>query len=278
MQQQRTISREIEVSGVGIHSGRQVRLRLKPSDAGKVLFRRLDLGGLEFPIDPASLAARNSSNLVQGEHHILTIEHLMAALCAFSIHSVLVELDGEEVPILDGSALPFVKALEEAGTRELDSPQEVLRIAEPFLLRDGEAGLRVEPAEDWFLTYRIEYDHPLIGVQEFAFSLKPESFAVQIAPARTFGFLKDVSELRAKNLALGGSLENALVLDETDILNGPLRFPDEFVRHKLLDLIGDLALLGLPLQGSFFADRAGHELHLKAVKFLLENPSFSSRV
>lgn len=273
MTYQRTVAREIRLNGVGIHSGQVVNLGILPSENGEVVFRRVDLGGLEFRIEPAALAARNSSNLVQGEHRILTIEHLMAALAAFSIHSVELELDGEEVPVMDGSALPFVRALEEAGIRTLDRHQKLIRILEPIQLEEGRAELCAEPAEEWRLSYRIEYEHPLIGTQEYSFSLEPQSFRSQIAPARTFGFLKDVPDLRARKLALGGSLENALVLDEAGLLNGPLRYPDEFVRHKLLDLVGDLALLGRPFLGSFSAVRAGHGLHLRLVRFLLENPS-----
>jgi UDP-3-O-[3-hydroxymyristoyl] N-acetylglucosamine deacetylase len=274
MESQLTVAQEIRLSGVGIHSGKAVNLRILPSADGEVLFRRVDLEGLEFRIDPALMTARNSSNLIQGEHSILTIEHLMAALAAFSIHSVVVELDGEEIPVMDGSALPFVQALEHAGIKRLDRPRQVIRIQKPFKIEEGRAELHVEPADEWLLSYRIEYDHPQIGVQEFSLSLEPQSFASQIAPARTFGFLKDVPDLRARKLALGGSFENALVLDETSLLNGPLRFPDEFVRHKVLDLIGDLALLGRPLRGRFAAVRAGHQLHLRLTRFLLENPSY----
>jgi UDP-3-O-[3-hydroxymyristoyl] N-acetylglucosamine deacetylase len=149
----------------------------------------------------------------------------------------------------------------------------VIRIEKPIHIEEGGAEIRVAPAEECRLSYRIEYDHPLIGVQEYSFSLDSGSFAAQIAPARTFGFLKDVPELLRRKLAMGGSLENALVLDEEDLLNGPLRYPDEFVRHKLLDLVGDLALLGRPFLGSVSAVRAGHRLHLSLVRFLLENPS-----
>ena len=276
MEHQQTIAREVRLSGVGIHSGQAVNLRILPSERGEVVFRRADLEGLEFRIEPALLAARNSSNLVRGEHSILTIEHLMASLAALAIYSVDVELDGGEVPVMDGSALPFVQALERAGFRMLDGPQKVIRILKPFKLEEGKAALHVEPAEDWRISYRIEYDHPLIGVQEFSFTLEPQGFASRIAPARTFGFLKDVPALRERELALGGSLDNALVLDEADLLNGPLRFPDEFVRHKVLDLIGDLALLGRPLRGGVAAVRAGHQLHLRLVRFLLENPSYWS--
>lgn len=272
MRNKQTIAREVTLSGTGIHSGAPVSLRILPSTAGEIVFRRADLDGLEFRIEPDKMAARNSTNLIRDEHWILTIEHLMAALYAFDIDSLDIELDGEEIPILDGSARPFSRVLEGAGLTELDTPQETIRIREAFSLEEGDASIRVTPADSFEISYRIEFDHPAIGVQELSIEVNRESFASEIAPARTFGFLKDVPELRARQLALGGSLDNALVLDEKKLINGPLRFPDEFVRHKILDLVGDLSILGRPVLGRFSADRAGHGLHLRTVRFLLDNP------
>ena len=267
-----TIAKPATLSGIGIHSGQFVSLRFIPHETGEVVFRRTDLGGLDFRIDPQNMAAHNSSNLIQGNYQVLTIEHLMAALSASGVDSILVELDGPEVPIMDGSALPFVEALDKAGTRELNIPRKHLTICKKFEIQDGDAQLRVSPAEYFKIDYRIAFDHPAIGVQEISFSFDKIGFASQIAPARTFGFLKDVPELRARQLALGGSFNNALVLDDEKVINGPLRFPDEFVRHKVMDLIGDLFILGYPVVGQFSADKAGHRLHLKTVRFLLENP------
>jgi UDP-3-O-[3-hydroxymyristoyl] N-acetylglucosamine deacetylase len=276
MEFKHTIARDISLGGVGIHSGKSVEMHLRPFQGGEITFRRLDLGGLEFRLEPEKTAARNSSNLIRGEHRILTIEHLMAALAAFSIDSVLIELDGEEVPVLDGSAKDFVEALAGAGTQALPMPRNPLSIRRTFVLEDHPASIRVSPSASWMVSYRIAFDHPAIGVQQMSFTVERDSFSEQIAPARTFGFLKDVQELRARNLAMGGTMENALVLDEKKLLNGPLRYPDEFVRHKILDLIGDLYLLGRPVRGHFQVDRGGHRLHLRTVRLLLENPDLWS--
>lgn len=272
MRNKQTIARECALSGTGIHSGSRVSLRILPSTSGRIVFRRTDLDGLEFRIEPDKMAARNSSNLIRDEHRILTIEHLMAALYAFDIDSIDIELDGEEIPIMDGSARPFVEVLAGAGLKELDYPQETIRIRESFSLEEGGASIRVTPADSFEISYRIEFDHPAVGVQERSAEINREDFASEIAPARTFGFLKDVPELRARQLALGGSLDNALVLDEKELINGPLRFSDEFVRHKILDLVGDLSILERPVRGRFAADRAGHGLHLRTVCYLLDNP------
>lgn len=267
-----TIAKPVSLSGVGIHSGQFINLSLSPHETGEIVFRRTDLGGMNFRIDPQNIAADNSSNLTQGGFQVLTIEHLMAALSAAGVDSILVELDGPEVPILDGSALPFVEVLNKTEIRELDIPKKYLTIQKKFEIKDGDAWLRVSPSDSFKIDYRIAFDHPAIGVQEISFSFDKIGFATQIAPARTFGFLKDVPELRARQLALGGSFENALVLDDEKVINGPLRFPDEFIRHKVMDLIGDLFILGYPVVGQFTADRAGHRLHLMTVRFLFENP------
>ncbi len=272
MQPKRTIAKSVSLSGVGIHSGQFINLNLSPSDTGDIVFKRTDLGGMNFRIDPQFIATDNSSNLIQGGFQVRTIEHLMAALRATEVDSLLIELDGPEVPIMDGSALPFVELLDRIGRRDLDIPRKYLTIQKPIEIEEGEAGIRIAPAVAFIIDYRIAFDHPAIGVQEISFSFNRLDFASQIAPARTFGFLKDVAELRARQLALGGSLENALVLDDEKVINGPLRFPDEFVRHKVMDLIGDLSFLGYPVKGRFSADKAGHRLHLKMVRFLLENP------
>jgi UDP-3-O-[3-hydroxymyristoyl] N-acetylglucosamine deacetylase len=272
MNHKHTIAEQASVSGVGIHSGQFINLRFIPNETGEIIFRRTDLGGLDFRIDPPKMAANNSSNLIQGSQQVLTIEHLMAALSACGVDSILIELDGPEVPILDGSALPFVDVLDKVGTRKLDIPRKCLIIRKKIEILEGDASLCVSPADSFIIDYRIAFDHPVIGVQKIRFSFDRTGFASQIAPARTFGFLKDVPELRARQLALGGSFENALVLDDKKVINGPLRFSDEFVRHKVLDLIGDLSILGYPVVGEFTADMAGHRLHHKTIRFLLENP------
>jgi len=270
----RTIKQAVEIEGIGVHSGKPVRLRLVPSGGGKVVFRRTDLGGAELTLSPDRALTLNST-VLQGENfRIGTVEHLLATLWAAGIGSCLVELDAEEIPILDGSALPFVQAVEKAGFEELPAARPPLRIVEKMTVEEKGAWITLEPAaveegEKLTLTYAISYDHPMIGLQSREMALTWPEFVRDIAPARTFGFLKDVDGLRRQGLALGSSYENTIVLGEKDVVNPPLRFPDEYVRHKLLDLIGDLALLGSPLIGRITAHKAGHRLHLQAVHRLL---------
>ncbi len=268
-----TIGKEISFRGVGIHSGKEVSLTLKPSDSGDIVFKRTDLGGREIGLDPRKTGTKNCSYLTSGEFAIQTVEHLLAALSAFGLESLVVEMNGEEVPILDGSALPFAEAIEKAGTRPAGAEKRILRIVHPFKLGNRGASIEVLPNPGFSISYVIEFDHPAIGRQEADIRVTPETFRRAIAPARTFGFLKDVPELQRRGLALGGSFANAVILDEEKVVNGPLRFPDEFVRHKILDLIGDLYLLGCPVAGRFKAFKAGHGLHVRTVNYLLDNPS-----
>jgi UDP-3-O-[3-hydroxymyristoyl] N-acetylglucosamine deacetylase len=276
MQTKQTLKREVSFSGVGIHSGEHVGLTLKPSHSGRLLFRRLDLGGIEVEPDPRKIEALNCSCLVFESGRIQTLEHLMAVLYMFGLDSLDIELQGSEVPILDGSAAPLAQAILEAGVVPVRRKRCVVRLLKGHVLEDKEATLSFSPAREFKVSYAIDFNHPLIGRQEISFDLTREVFLREIAPARTFGFLKDVAELQKRGLALGGSLENAVILDDRRVISGSLRFRDEFVRHKVLDLIGDLALFGYPLLGHFQADRAGHSLHLKAVLFLIENPGFWS--
>ena len=269
-----TVAQEIEISGIGIHSGKHVNLRLVPSDSGQIVFRRTDLGNLEIPLDWRKIEAKNSSSLVFSEGKIQTLEHLLAVLYMLGINSLLIEIDGGEIPILDGSALPFVERIQQAGTEILPQKKKSIIIKKHSLIKDGEVYVAFWPEKELKITYYIQFDHPAISSQELSLVVDKQTFIKEIAPARTFGFLKNVPELRAQGLALGGSLENAVVLDEKGVINGPLRFPDEFVRHKIVDFIGDLSLIGYPLCGHFQAHKAGHSLHLKAVKFLLDNPEF----
>ncbi|MFZ2055028.1 MAG: UDP-3-O-acyl-N-acetylglucosamine deacetylase [Candidatus Aminicenantales bacterium] len=274
MFRKQTLKREISFSGVGIHSGEQVSLTLKPSRSGRILFRRLDLGGLEVEPDPQRIDALNCSCLVFESGRIQTLEHLMAALYVFGLDSLDIELQGGEIPILDGSAAPLARGILEAGVVPIRRKRQVVRLLKPYTFEEKEARLSFSPAPDLKVSYAIDFTHPLIGRQEISFDLTREVFLQEIAPARTFGFLKDVAELQKRGLALGGAVDNAVVLDEDRIISGSLRFRDEFVRHKVLDLIGDLALFGHPLLGHFQAERAGHRLHLRAVLFLLDNPGF----
>lgn len=272
--QKHTLKQEISISGIGIHSGKNTTLKLKPSDSGEIIFIRTDLENLKFLIDPAKVVTHNSSVLTSGDKKIQTIEHLLAALYMSGIDSLTIELDAGEVPIMDGSSLPFVKAIRAAGIKSLDKERRALRIEKPFRVEDENGSISVKPFNELKLSYSINYDHPLIGEQKFSITADEKIFAQEIAPARTYGFLKDVPALKAKNLAQGGSLENALVLDSQGLINGPLRFPDEFVRHKILDLIGDIALLGSPIYAQFSAKSAGHKLHLKAIRFIQKHKGY----
>jgi UDP-3-O-[3-hydroxymyristoyl] N-acetylglucosamine deacetylase len=192
----------------------------------------------------------------------------------FGIDSLIIEINEEEIPIMDGSASPFAQAILDAGVMSLPERKKFIKIIKPFSLEEKDAVFSFSPDSDFKISYSIEYDHPAVQRQELSLSLNQENFIKEIAPARTFGFLKDVPALRAQGLAAGGSLDNAVVLDEKNVISGPLRYPDEFVRHKILDLIGDLSLMGSPLIGHFKAKKAGHSLHLKAIHFLLDNPEF----
>jgi UDP-3-O-[3-hydroxymyristoyl] N-acetylglucosamine deacetylase len=271
----KTLRGPAEISGLGVHSGKPVRLRILPSEEGQVVFRRLDLGGAEMGLALDRVESRNSTALVGDRFTVRTVEHLLAALYAFGVDSAILAVDADEMPIMDGSALPFVRVIEEAGLRDLDRPAVGIRMVKPLVLEDRGAWVRLDPIPGdgpAVLDYAIVYDHPAIGTSRLERSLTPGIFAAEIAPARTFGFLKDVESLHAQGLALGASLDNTVALDEAGVVNPPLRFPDEFVRHKLLDLAGDLALLGRPFLGRASACRAGHRLHLEAVKTLLASP------
>ncbi len=269
-----TIKKEISFSGVGVHSGQNVECLLKPSSSGEILFSVQNEESFEIRVDPIRIESSLSSVLTDGTRKIYTIEHLLSALYVFGVDSITIELRGSEVPILDGSALPIARALEETGIRTLDFKKRHLKVMKPFVVREGDASVSIEPDEEFKVSYTIEFDHPAIQTQSFDLVVSIESYLTEIAPARTFGFLKDVKKLWAQGLALGGSFENALVLDEKSVINGPLRYDDEFVRHKIIDLIGDLSLVGYPFVGHVSAYKAGHSLHLKAVHFLLENPDF----
>lgn len=267
----RTIKREITFSGVGVHTGQKVNLRLKPSSSGRIIFRRLDLGGEEIDLDYRKAKAENSSLLQKDSIVIRTVEHLLATLYVFGLDSLEIELDGEEIPAGDGSSRPFVDLIEQAGLMFLLEEKKVIRVKRPVKVENNGAWIKFSPDSDLYLLYTIDYPHPLIGIQRYQGYVGLKKFKEEIAPARTFGFLRDVPAMLARGLARGGSLENAIILDDWGIVNPPLRFPDEFVRHKVLDLIGDLALSGRPLLGRVEVSRGGHKLHQAGVKALLED-------
>ena len=268
----RTINKALFFRGIGIHSGKVVDLTLLPSDSGEIVFRRTGADGPGLVLDLRAAGARNCSYLESEQGRIETVEHLLAALSAFGVDSLIVETNGPEIPILDGSALPFADAIAGVGTRPTGTGGKVMKVVAPFTVEEGGASVEAVPDPGLRISYVIEFDHPAIGSQSADIRVTTESFRSEIAPARTFGFLKDVPELRRRGLALGGSFANALLLDDEKLVNGPLRFPDEFVRHKVLDLVGDLYLLGVPVRGHFKARKAGHALHIKAVRYLLDHP------
>jgi UDP-3-O-[3-hydroxymyristoyl] N-acetylglucosamine deacetylase len=274
MQKQSTLREVTSCVGIGLHSGRKVTLTLKPAPADSgIVFVRLDQNGLRIPATARYLSHINHATcLARDGVRIETVEHLLAAFHALGVDNVVVELDGPEVPIMDGSAAPFIYLIHEAGIRKLTSPRSVLKVTSPVSVGDGARSVTAYPCDSLRLSYTINFDHPLLRHQEYSAEIDETSFVDEIAPARTFGFLKDVEMMRQSGLALGGSLDNAVVLGETGVLNNPLRFPDEFVRHKLLDLLGDLVLLGSPIKAHIVATRAGHELHTKLVETILASP------
>ncbi|MGE5360446.1 MAG: UDP-3-O-acyl-N-acetylglucosamine deacetylase [Bacteroidales bacterium] len=263
MDLQRTLRRPTKCAGIGLHSGRKVTLALKPAPADYgIRFRRGDLGGLEIPATIDNLAGiQYATGLSRDRASVETVEHLLAALSSLAIDNVVVELDHAEVPLMDGSAAPFVYLIQEAGVKTLPQRRRYLKVLRPISLSRGDKRIALYPSDHFKLTYSISFDHPLLRHQARTLRISEDTFVEEIAPARTFGFLKEVEMLRQSGLALGGSLENAIVLGETGVLNNQLRFDDEFVRHKMLDAIGDLALIGHPLIGHVVAHRAGHGLH-----------------
>ncbi len=274
---QRTLRRATYCAGIGLHSGSKVTLYLKPAPANfGVRFRRTDLDGLEIPAVVDNLAGRQyATGLCCDQASVETVEHLLAALASLGVDNVIVELDHAEVPIMDGSAAPFVYLINEAGVRTLPVARRYMKILRPVTLARGDKRIALYPSDHFKLTYSISFDHPLLRHQARTLRVTEESFAEDIAPARTFGFLKEVEMMRQHGLALGGSLDNAVVLGETGVLNPHLRFDDEFVRHKMLDAIGDLALIGYPIIGHVVAHRAGHALHTAfAAKLLQERDAW----
>jgi UDP-3-O-[3-hydroxymyristoyl] N-acetylglucosamine deacetylase len=252
-------------------------MSLKPARAGRgIRFRRADLGGIEIPATVDNVDRLHyATALSRDAGTVETVEHLLAALVGLGVDNVVVELNQPEVPIMDGSAASFVYLVHEAGLKRLTRPRRYLKVLRSVSLTRGDKSIALYPSEHFKVTYTISFDHPLLRHMTHALRITQESFVDEIAPARTFGFLKEVEMLRKKGLALGGSLDNAVVLGETGILNNSLRFEDEFVRHKILDAIGDLALLGSPVIGHLVAHRGGHELHAAfAEKFLRETDAW----
>lgn len=273
---QTTVRKSVKTSGIGLHSGKKVNLTFNPAPENTgIVFRRTDKNGFPIKADIRYVSKlAYATNLTRDGVSIATTEHLMATLIGLGIDNVYLDIDAEEVPIMDGSASAFVYLIKEAGIKKLKAPKKFMKILKPKHYLNGDRRISVYPYDGFKITYTIEFDHPLIRLQTRTLELKtPEDFENEVSPARTFGFLKDVEMLRKNGLALGGSLENAIVIDSDKILNSHLRFADEFVRHKILDVIGDLALLGYPLLGHVVAYKAGHEIHTSLAKEIVADSS-----
>jgi UDP-3-O-[3-hydroxymyristoyl] N-acetylglucosamine deacetylase len=275
--QRKTINTDVSITGIGLHSGIYTTVELHPAAAGSgITFVRSDLAGLRIPALQASTTALDYATTVgKDDVQVGTVEHLLSAILACGITDVDIHIDGPEVPIIDGSALPFVHLIDAAGVRELDETIAVLKVREPIEIVEGDKSIRIVPSNRLSIRYKIDFNHPVIGRESFHFDFGHDSFLRKIAPARTFGFMRDVEKMRAAGLARGGSIENAVVLDDKGVVNGPLRFKDEFVRHKILDLIGDLALVGRPIVGEITAFRAGHAMHSRFVAKILQSASMT---
>ena len=282
--QQRTLGNSISAIGVGLHTGKRMTITLNPApvDAG-ISFRRSDLDGNPvIPANPEKVGdTRLSTTLENDGVRVSTVEHLMAAFAGLGIDNALVDVDGPEIPIMDGSAGPFVFLIESAGIKEQGAPREYIRILETIELVDGDKWARLEPADTYNISFSIDFDHPVLrqSEQTVSFSFERGSFVKDVSRARTFGFVHDVEQLQTQGLVLGGGLENAIVLDDNQILNeDKLRYCNEFVKHKVLDALGDLYLLGHPIIGAFSAHKSGHALNNRLIRALLESNESWERV
>jgi UDP-3-O-[3-hydroxymyristoyl] N-acetylglucosamine deacetylase len=273
MRTQRTLRREVSCTGIGLHGGKRVSMRLRPAPVGSgVVIRRTDVEGFEVRNHVGAVCDVDHATSVHSNgHRVGTIEHLLSALNGLGIDNALVEVDSDEIPVLDGSAVPFVYLIHEAGIRVQPWPRRYLRVRRPVEVSSGDSTLSLLPHHGFRVSYTIEFDHRAIRTQSLTLDLTPQVYQDELAPARTFGFLRDVEAMRRAGLARGGSLENAVLLGEHEVLN-PLRFPDEFVRHKMLDLVGDFALAGGPILAHAVAHKAGHALHVAAVRQMLSEP------
>jgi len=274
---QQTIAEKVSCTGIGLHSGAPTQLVLHPARAGEgISFVRTDTPTpIEIPARSSEVTStRLATTLGRGDVGVRTVEHVLGALYGVGIDNVRIEVDGPELPVMDGSAAPFVYLIRSAGVFRQRERRRILRVRRPIEVRDGDRMIRVEPARELRIRYAVDFDHPAIRRQEIQLApFDAERFDREIAGARTFGFLRDVRALWESGLARGGSFDNTVLLDDTRVVNPQgLRWPDEFVRHKVLDLCGDLALLGVPLQGQVTVERGGHALHQQLVAAILAQP------
>lgn len=280
MTKQTTIGKSFSATGVGLHSNSPVTVTVHPAPAYTgYLFRRTDLNNFEIPAAPQYVAhVSYATTLMKSGVMIATVEHLLSALMGSGIDNAIIDVDSLEVPILDGSSEQWIEFIEQAGIVELSAPRAFLKVLKRLEVQDGNRSMSISPANEFRITCEIDFNHPMIGKQTGELRLynghaANESYMAEIAPARTFGFVQELEMLRKSGLCLGGSLENAIALTTSGMLNkDPLRFSDEFVRHKILDIIGDLALAGMPILGHVHAVRSGHGLHTMLLSSLLRDP------
>jgi len=279
---QRTLRDEIECKSTGLHSGRKVSMKIRPADVDEgIVFIRTDLtGNHRIKADIGNVCDTTLATTIGNNGSaVSTIEHLMSAFSGMGIDNAIVEVNAPEVPIMDGSALPFVRMLKTVGTRIQGKCKKLLVINEAVSVEDGVGAAMLLPASEFKITYKIDFDHPAIGQQTYHMTFSDANYEEEICSARTFGFLKDVEYLQARGLALGGSLKNAVVLNDKKIINKEgLRCPNEFVKHKILDAIGDLSLLGMPIIGHFIANKSGHRLNNQLLQAVLARPESWSLV
>jgi len=272
---QTTIAKPVELVGIGLHKGSPVRLRLEPLEAESgIIFVRKDVG-VSIPLKPENVVDTQMATVIGREgYYISTIEHLLSAVYAYGIDNLRIIVDADEVPVMDGSSASFCLLLDEAGTVEQDAPKRIMRIKKEVTVQVGEKYVKLMPSNDLRYRFTIRFKHPVIAEQQFDLAFSRETYKHEIARARTFGFLQEVQYLRSKGLALGGSLENAVVLDEKKVLNPEgLRYSNEFVRHKILDAIGDMSLIGVNFIGEYEAFAGSHDLNHKLTLELLKDPA-----
>ncbi len=271
--QQRTIKKPVEVVGIGLHKGDPIKLRLEPlsADAG-IIFYREDLA-MSIPLSPASVIDTRMATVIGSQKgYISTIEHFLSALYAYGIDNLRVIVDGNEMPIMDGSSISFCLLIDEAGVQELDAPKKVIRVKEPIEVQDGDKFVRLLPTDKATFDFRIKFDHPVIGEQSESFDFSTHNFIEEIARARTFGFAKDIQYLQSQNLALGATLQNAIGLDDHKVLNPEgLRFDNEFARHKILDAMGDMMVSGHNILAKYESFAGSHNLNYQLTSKLLSD-------
>ena len=271
---QTTIKKPVELVGIGLHKGSPVKLRLEPLESNSgIVFYRKDVD-VSIPLTPENVVDTKMATVIGKDGFVIsTIEHLLSAVYAYGIDNLKVIVDADEVPVMDGSSASFCMLLDEAEIVELDSPKKIMRIKKDIVIKEGEKYVKLSPSPDLKYDFTIKFEHPVIKKQDFSLKFTKQSYKEEISRARTFGFLHEVQYLRSKGLALGGSLENAVVLDEKKILNPEgLRYSNEFVRHKILDAIGDMSLIGMNFIGNYEALAGSHDLNHKLTLELLKSP------